>query len=315
MSDLTKIGVIGAGNVGAAIVNALVLRNIGKEIIFFNRDLNKAIGEAMDIDDTIPLVSEMQIKATNSYKDLSSCKIIAITVGARQKENETRLELLGRNAKIIEDVVKNLDIYAPKAILLMVSNPVDILTRVAQEISTRENNKIFGSGTVLDTSRLRFQLGKELNVNRKNVHVHVVGEHGDSEFTVWSNAIIGSIKLEKFPLNKNTDLKKLKTKIMDIVKKRAYEIIQRKGYTNFGVAMAVAKLIQCVMRDEKKIFSVSVEANEEYNLIKDTVLSLPCVIGNKGIELKLSLSFDKQEEEKLKAAAKNLDFAYSQIKN
>ena len=314
MSNLTNIGVIGAGNVGAAIVNALVLRNIGKEIILYNRDLNRAIGEAMDIDDTIPLLSEMKIKATNNYKDLNSCKIIAITVGARQKEGETRLQLLGRNVKIIEDVVKNLDKYAPNAILLMVSNPVDILTRIAQEVSTRDSNMIFGSGTVLDTSRLRFQLGKELNVNRKNIHAHVVGEHGDSEFAVWSNAIIGSIKLEKFPLPENISLDELKTKIMDIVEKRAYEIIQRKGYTNFGVAIAVAKLIQCVLRDEKKIFSVSVKANEEYKLENGTVLSLPCVIGEKGIELRLSLSFDKDEENKLKKASKNLDYAYSKIK-
>ncbi|WP_320034614.1 L-lactate dehydrogenase [Halarcobacter sp.] len=312
MSKL-KIGVIGAGNVGAAIINALVLRNIGKELILFNRDKEKAIAEAMDIDDTIPLLSEMQIKATNDYKDLKDCSIIAITIGARQKENETRLELLGRNAKIMQDVVLNLDKYAPEAILLIVSNPVDILTRVAQEVSTRAHNKIFGSGTVLDTSRLRYQLGKELDVNRKNVHVHVIGEHGDSEFAVWSNAIIGSIKLEDFPLEDLASLEDLKNKVLSVTKKRAYEIIQRKGYTNFGVAVAVAKLIQCVIRDEKKIFSVSVKANKEYNLHENTVLSLPCVIGKDGAENRLILTLTKEEKEKLLEASNSLNNAYKNI--
>ncbi len=314
MSSLTKIGVIGAGNVGAAIVNALVLRNVGKEIVLFNRDKDKAIAEAMDIDDTIPLLSEMTVKATNDYKDLSECSIIAITVGARQKEGETRLELLDRNAKIIKDIIKNLDKYVPNAVLVMVSNPVDILTRVAQEASKRDSNKIFGSGTLLDTSRLRFQVGKELNVNRKNVHVHVIGEHGDSEFAVWSNAIIGSIKLKNFPLPKGLKLEQLKKNTMQIVKNRAYEIIQRKGYTNFGVAVAVAKLIQSVIRDEKKIFSVSVKANKEYNLEKGTVLSLPCTIGSKGVEYRLNVSLNKEEKVLLLKASKSLSEAYKKIK-
>ena len=313
MANLSKIGVIGAGNVGAAIVNALVLRNIGKEIVLFNRDKDKAIAEAMDIDDTTPLLSEMSVKATNDYKELSDCSIIAITVGARQKEGETRLELLDRNAAIIKDIIKNLDKYAPNAILLMVSNPVDILTRVALESSKRASHKIFGSGTVLDTSRLRFQVGKELKVNRKNVHVHVIGEHGDSEFAVWSNAIIGSIKLKNFPLPKNMKLEQLKKNSMQIVKNRAYEIIQRKGYTNYGVAVAVAKLIQSVIKDEKKIFSVCVKANKEYNLKKGTVLSLPCTIGQKGVEFLLNISLNKEEKLLLLKASKSLGEAYKKI--
>ena len=310
----SKIGVIGAGNVGAAIINALVLRNIGKELILFNRDKDKAIAEAMDIDDTIPLLSEMKIKASNNYEDLKECSIIAITVGARQKDGESRLELLSRNAKIMQDLVAKLDKFAPNAILLIVSNPVDILTRVAQEFSKRKHNKIFGSGTVLDTSRLKYQLGKELNVNRKNVHVHVIGEHGDSEFAVWSNAFIGVIKLEDYPLSNNQNLATLKDKIITTVKKRAYEIIQRKGYTNFGVAVAVAKLIQCIIRDEKKIFSVSVKANKEYNLHKGTVLSLPCVIGSKGIENRLLLNLSKEEKKKLLNSSNSLNDAYKKIK-
>lgn len=312
MSNLSKIGVVGAGNVGAAIVNALVLKNIGKEIILYNRDINKAIGQAMDIDDTIPLLSEMRIEATDNYKDLKDCKVIAITIGARQKKDETRIELLERNSLIIKSTMQELDKYAPEAVIIVVSNPVDILTRVAQEHSKRIACKIFGSGTLLDTSRIRYQLGKELNINRKNVHVHVIGEHGDSEFPVWSNAIIGSIKLESFVANRK-DLERIKTKITKAVKERAYEIIKRKGYTDFGVAIAVAKLIQCVFRDEKKIFSVSVKVNKEYKLKENVVLSLPCVVGANGIENKLFPALDKSEKEMLKESAKKLNKAYNEM--
>lgn len=171
MRRMSKIGVIGAGNVGAAIVNALVLRNIGREVVLFNRRRERAVAEAMDIDDSIPLLSEMQVTATNRYEDLSECRVIAVPIGARQKEGETRIQLLERNAEIIRGVIRELDRTAPEAIIIMVSNPVDILTRVAQEASVREHRRIFGSGTVLDT----YQIGKKLRVNRKNVHIHVVG--------------------------------------------------------------------------------------------------------------------------------------------
>lgn len=311
--DYSKIGVIGAGNVGAALTNALVLKNIGKEIILFNRDINKAIAEAMDIDDTIPLLSEMQVTATDDYKDLSDCGVIAITVGAKQKEGESRLELLERNAQIIKGVIKSLDKNSPEAIIIIVSNPVDVITRVAQKSSQRHNKKIFGSGTILDTSRLRYQMGKALEVNRKNIHVHVVGEHGDSEFAVWSNASIGAIKLEDFPLPEGINLTNMKQQAMHTVRRRAYEIIERKGYTNYGVAVAVSKLIQSVIKDERKIYSVSVEANDEYHFENGLVLSLPCIVGKEGINHRLLLSYNEEEKERLKEAAKNLNNAYMSI--
>lgn len=266
----------------------------------------------MDIDDTIPLLSEMKIDATDNYKDLQDCKVIAITIGARQKKDETRIQLLERNARIIKSTMQELDKYAPDAVIILVSNPVDILTRVAQEHSKRIACKIFGSGTLLDTSRIRYQLGKELNINRKNVHVHVIGEHGDSEFPVWSNAIIGSVRLDHF-VSDTKDLQSIKERITKSVKERAYEIIKRKGYTDFGVAVAVAKLIQCVLRDEKKIFSVSVRVNKDYKLKENVVLSLPCVIGANGIENKLFPELDKSEKMKLKETAKKLNKAYNEI--
>lgn len=309
----SKIGIIGAGNVGAAIVNALVLKNVGKEIVLFNRKKERAICEVMDIDDTVPLLSEMELKATNDYNDLSGCAVIVITIGAKQKDGETRIDLLNKNATIIKDTIKELDKVAPDSIIMIVSNPVDILTKVAMEVSKRDEKLIFGSGTVLDTSRLRYQIGKELDINRKNVHIQVVGEHGDSEFAIWSNANIGSIKLEDYPLPNNKSLDKIKNESMNIVRNRAYEIIKHKGYTNYGVAVAVMKLIQSILRDEKKIFSISHKVSKEYALNEDVVLSLPCIVGKNGVIKPLVLSYNNEERQKLSSAAKKLYEAFVSI--
>lgn len=313
-TNRNNIAVFGAGNVGSATANALVLRNVGRKVLMFGRDTDKQIGEAMDINDTVPMISEMEVKASDNYEDLRDYGIIIVTIGARQNEGETRLELLGRNAKIIESVMKDLDRVAPDAIILMVSNPVDILTQVAINCSSRPEHLIFGSGTVLDTSRLRHQLGKAMEVDRKNIHVHVVGEHGDSEFPVWSSAFVGAVRMEDFPLPDGVNLEEVKNTCMDEVRNRAYHIIERKGYTNYGVAMAVAKICKSIVRNERKIFSVSVKAHETYGLGDDVTLSLPSVVGENGIERKLILTCNPQEQHLLREAGKRLSEAYTAIK-
>ncbi|MCX8027613.1 MAG: L-lactate dehydrogenase [Thermodesulfovibrionales bacterium] len=305
-----KVSIIGAGNVGSAIANALTLLNIGRHIVLFGIDMPKQEGEAWDIQDCVPLLSEMEITPSCDYEDLKDSDVIVVTVGVRQKEDESRLHLLGRNAGIIKSVMKDIDKAAHNAVVIIVSNPVDILTRIAIENTTRDENKIFGSGTLLDTSRLRYQLGKLLNVNKRNVHVHVVGEHGDSEFIVWSNAYVSSIRLDEYPLSSVLTLDEIKKKTSDEVRNRAYNIISRKGYTNFGIAVAVSELVNAVLRDEKKIYNVSVRANKDYGIGEDAVLSLPCVIGKNGVEKKLLLSLNDEEQNLLKMSAKRLNEVY-----
>lgn len=309
----TSIGVIGAGNVGAAVANALVLLQKCVTVVLYARTLSKAEGEAWDIEDTIPLLSEMDIIPTDRYEDLANCDVIVITVGAPPKEGETRLDVLGKNAEIIRSTIKELDRVAPNAVVIMVSNPVDVLTRIAIATSSRSENLIFGSGTVLDTARLRSQLGKQLNVNKTDIRVYVIGEHGDSEFPVWSSAFIGAIDLADFPLPHLTSLAQIKQEYTELIRKRAYEISQRKGNTNYGVAIVVAQLVDCILRDEKRIFPVSVRADSGYKVGNEVVLGLPCIIGQRGIERQLLLSRNAEEQRLLEESATKLNQAYDSL--
>lgn len=309
-----KVSVIGAGNVGAAIANAMMLLQACNNITIYNKNLQRAQGQAWDISDAIPLVGECRVTATNDYKDLADSEVVAVTIGAKQQEGQTRLELLRENAKIIEETMKELDIHAPEAIVIIVSNPVDVLTRIAIESSKRDPNKIIGSGTILDTARIRDFLGDALGINRKNLHVYIVGEHGDSEFVVWSNAYVSSIKLESFVKNAGMDFEKLKEEAQNAASKRAYEIISRKGYTSFGIGVSIAKLAKSVLRDEKKILPVSSIVDEFYALPKGLTLSMPCVIGKNGVERRLLLDFNKEERQKLAKSAENLNAAFESLR-
>ncbi|MFP4333438.1 MAG: L-lactate dehydrogenase [Campylobacterales bacterium] len=307
-----RVGVVGAGNVGSAIVNAMLLLGVSREIVFYNRTLQRAEAEAWDISDGIPLTNECTIKPTDKYSDLSRCDIVVVTIGAKQKEGQSRLDLLKTNASIIKDVVKNLDEYAPNAKIVLVSNPVDIITRVALSYSKRASNLVFGSGTILDTARLRDYIGKVLKLNRKNIHAYIIGEHGDSEFVPWSNAYVSSIKLENYPLE-GLSLEELKKESLLSTKKRAYSIISRKGYTNYGIGVSTAKLVKSILRDERKILPISYLASEEYGLTDGTVLSLPCVVGRDGVHKELFLELEDSEKSKLLDSAKSLEDVYHSI--
>lgn len=312
-SKTSKVGVIGAGNVGASLVYALVLLNTCITVVLFARTLSKAEGEAWDIEDAIPLLPEMDVLPTNQYEDLADSDVIVVTVGAPPKEGETRLDMLSRNVDIIRSTMKELDRVAPNAIVIVVSNPVDVLTRIAIATSSRPENLILGSGTVLDSARLRYQLGKQLNVDKQDVHVYVIGEHGDSEFTVWSSAFVGGIPLNEFPMPEGTSLSQIKQDYTELIRKRGYAITERKGNTSYGVATVVAQLINTILRDEKKIFTVSVKADASYGIGSEVVLGLPCVISQQGIERKLLLPRNAEEQHLLETSAAKLNQAYNSL--
>ncbi len=313
IGSTSKVGVIGAGNVGAAVANALVLLAKCVTVVLFDRTLSKAEGEAWDIEDAIPLLSQMDVIPTDSYEDLADSNVIVITVGAQRKEGQTRLDMLGKNAEIIRSVIKELDRVAPNAIVIIVSNPVDVLTRIAIATSSRSENLIFGSGTVLDTARLRYQLGKQLNVDNRDIHIDVIGEHGDSEFPVWSNAFIGTIELASFPLAEGISLAQIKQDYTELTRKRGYAISQRKGNTNYAVATVVAQLVDSILRDKKQIFTVSVRAEPGYEVGNEVVLGLPCIVGQQGIERKLLLPRNDEEQRLLKQSAAKLNEAYDSL--
>ncbi|MEH1856818.1 MAG: L-lactate dehydrogenase [Nostoc sp.] len=310
-SKISKVGIIGAGNVGANVANDLVLLGKCVTVVLFDRTLSKAEGQAWDIEDTIPLLKDMEIIPSNQYEDLADSDIIVVTVGVQQKVGQTRLDTLSDNAQIMRSTMKELDRVAPNSIILIVSNPVDVLTRIAIASSNRAENLIFGSGTVLDTARLRYQLGNRLNVAKQDVHVYVIGEHGDSEFVVWSSAFIGGIPLAEFPIPQGATLEQIQEEYAELTRKRGYNISERKGNTSYGISIVVCQLVDTILRDEKQIFPVSARADSNYGVGSEVVLGLPCIISSQGIERQLVLPRNAYEQRLLEQSATKLNEAYN----
>ena len=309
---MSKVAIIGSGNVGIGVLDALVLLDIGREIVLYNRNLGKALGEVYDVSDAVPLLSGSQsINATQRLEDLHDAEIIVITSGAKQEVGESRLDLIEKNRVIIIELIEALDRINPNAIIIVVTNPVDIMTRIAIEHSKRPQERLFGSGTVLDTLRLREELGIRLGINRKNIHAFVVGEHGDSEFVLWSVATVGPILLENFGIE---NLEMLKTEVEEKVRRRAYSIIEKKGFTKQAIGVAVAKLIKAILGDEKRIFTLSTPLSKRCaKLQSDVVLSQPCILGKEGIERVLMLDCNIEEFDALKHSIAVLNEAYMNI--
>lgn len=314
-SKTSKVGIIGAGNVGADVANALVLLRKCVTVVLFDRTLSKAEGQAWDIEDSIPLLQEMEIIPSNQYEDLADSDIIVVTVGVQQKQGQTRLDTLSDNAEIMRSTMKELDRVAPNSIVLIVSNPVDVLTRIAIASSTRAKNLIFGSGTVLDTARLRYQLGKRLNVALRDVHIYVIGEHGDSEFIIWSSAFIGGIALTEFFIPQGATLEQIQQEYAELTRNRGYNIFERKGNTSYGISTVVSQLVDTILRDEKQIFPVSVRADSKYGVDSNIVLGLPCIISSIGIERQLVLPRNAHEQRLLEESATKLNEAYNSLHN
>jgi L-lactate dehydrogenase len=308
----SKVSVLGAGHVGSAVANALVLLRVCDLVVLYDRDLAQAEGQAWDIGDAVPLLSAMEVVPTADYADLEGSDVVVVTVGPTRTVDQTRLELASVNAKITAEVLGELDRVCPDAVVILVSNPVDVLTRVAIETSARPAHLIFGCGTVLDGARLRHQLGNLLDVEQDSVHAYVIGEHGDSSFPVWSSATVGAIKLEDYGLPDGTSLAEIQAELAAMIRQRGMSIHQRKGFTSYGVAVAVARIVRSIIRDEKRIFMISVLAAEQYG-IGPVALSLPCVVGRAGVARQVLLTMSEQERRMLEGSAAVLDEAYRSI--
>ena len=305
MVNYRKAVMIGCGFVGSASVFSLMQSGLFSEIAMIDADMSKAEGEAMDISHGIPFAKQMKIYA-GSYDDVTDAGIVIITAGANQKPNETRLDLVNKNVAIFKKIIPEIAKRSFEGILLVVANPVDILTRVAQKLSGLPENRVIGSGTVLDTARLKYRLGEHLSVDSRSVHAFIIGEHGDSEIAVWSSANVSGIPLNDFcEMRGHFQHEKAMREIAEQVKNSAYEIIQRKHATYFGVAMAVKRICEVIVRDEKSILPVSTAMHGEHG-IEDVVLSMPCIVGKDGIETKVPISLSAEEERKLKESVEIL---------
>jgi L-lactate dehydrogenase len=308
----SAVSVVGAGHVGSAVANALVLLRVCDRVALYDRDLTLAEGEAWDIADTVPLLSEMEVTPVAEYAELAGSAVVVVTAGVTRSRDQTRLDLLSANAGTIAGIITELDRVCPAAVVILVTNPVDVLTRIAIETSARPAHLIFGCGTVLDGARLRQRLGELLDVERESVHAYVVGEHGDSSFPVWSSATVGAIRLEQFDLPEGRSWPQVEDELAAATRKRGRSIHERKGFTSYGVAAAVARIVRAVTHDEKRILMVSVLAARQYG-IGPVVLGLPCVIGAAGVDRQLLLPMSAEEQQKLKHSAAILDQAYRSL--
>lgn len=303
--NLRKVAMIGCGFVGSASAFSLMQSGLFSEMVLIDADKNKAEGEALDINHGVPFARPMKIYA-GDYDDIVDAAIIIITAGANQKPDETRLDLVHKNVAIFKSIIPEIAKRNCQGILLIVSNPVDILTYTALKLSGFTENRVIGSGTVLDTARLKYQLGVHLSVDSRSVHAFIIGEHGDSEIAAWSSANVSGVDLEYFcELRGHYQHEEATRRIAEIVKNSAYDIIEKKKATYYGIAMAVRRICEAIVRDEKSILPVSSMMHGEYG-IDDIVLSFPAVVGKHGVEARVPVSLDEEETQKLKESARVL---------
>ena len=308
-----KAAVIGCGFVGASIAFRFLQQGLFSHLVLLDANQAKAEGEAMDLSDGLPYGAQMEITA-GGYDDIADCALVVITAGANQKPGETRLDLIGRNIAIMESIIREITARDFGGILLIVSNPVDVLTYAAWKISGYPRERVIGPGTVLDTGRLKQLLGEELRVDSRNIHAFIIGEHGDSELAVWSEANVSGLALEDFcqirgQALSRPDMDRLYRQVRD----SAYEIIQRKGVTCYGIAMGVGRIAASIVRDEHAVLPISVVLNGQYGL-DGLALSIPSIVGRNGLEEILEIPLSGEEESALRSSAQQMQEVISTLK-
>lgn len=300
--NLRKVAMIGCGFVGSASAFCLMQSGLFSEMVLLDVNKDKAEGEALDIAHGVPLTRPMKIYA-GDYDDIVDAAIIVITAGANQKPGETRLDLVKKNVAILKSIIPEIANRHCRGILLVVSNPVDILTYAALKISGFPKSRVIGSGTVLDTSRLKHLLGEHLGVDSRSVHAFIIGEHGDSEIAAFSSANVSGIPVHEFcELRGFYHHEKATKEFADKVKNSAYVIIEKKQATYYGIAMAVKRICEVILRDEKSILPISTLMEGAYG-IRDVVLSMPAIVGKDGVELQVPIALSEEELKSLQESA------------
>ncbi len=316
MNKKNKVAIIGSGYVGTTSAYAIMQEGSANEIVLIDINKEKAQGEALDLAQGACFVKNVNIYA-GEMSDLVGSDVIVIAAGIGQKPGETRLDILKKNEVVFKSIVQDILKYSPTSVILVVSNPVDILTYLTLKLSGLPKGQVIGSGTVLDTARLKHKLAQHFNVDPINVHAYIIGEHGDSEIATWSLAKIGAMDISNYCHNVCKDCPKdfkrdFMDKIASEVKNSAYEIIARKGYTNYAVGLAVSRIVQAILRDEHRILTVSTLLNGEYGL-DDVCLSVPCRVTNKGVDLVYEVELTKKELSDFQSSALILKDAFKGI--
>ena len=307
-----KAAVIGCGFVGASIAFRFLQQGLFSHLVLLDANQAKAEGEAIDLSDGLPYAAPMTITA-GTYDDIADCALVVITAGANQKPGETRLDLIGKNAAILRSILAEITARDFGGILLIVSNPVDVLTYTAWKLSGYPRERVIGSGTVLDTGRLKQLLGEELGVDSRNVHAFIIGEHGDSELAVWSEANVSGLDLQDFCRIRGLErVTETKDRLYRQVRDSAYEIISRKGATYYGIAMAVGRIAESLVKDEHAVLPVSVVLEGEYGL-EGLALSIPSIVGREGLEEVLEIPLSGEEAQALRQSAAQMSEAIASL--
>lgn len=300
--NVLKCAIIGCGNVGATCAYTLSIGSLFSEIVLIDVNKAKAEGEAMDINHGIPFARPVKVYA-GDYDNIYDAKLVIIAAGAAQREGETRRDLIQNNAEVFYKIIPEIVKRNKECILLIVSNPVDILTYMAKSISGFPASRVIGSGTVLDTARFKYLLGEQLLVDSRNIHAFIIGEHGDSELAVWSSANVSGIDLEDYcRLDGSCGGTEKLNEIYEEVKNSAYNIIERKGATYYAIAMAVRRIAESIVRNEHSVLTVSSVIDSHYGL-NEVALSVPCIVGSNGIERVLDIALNEEEYDKLMNSA------------
>ena len=300
-----KIGIVGAGMVGSAAGYALALQGTASEIVFCDKNEKLAIAQAQDISHAVPFFSATVVRA-GPYSDLKDSVVVILAAGVGQKPGESRLELLDRNATVFREVIGEVLAVAPNAVLLVATNPVDILTLIATKLCGLPPTRVIGSGTILDSARFRSLLSRHLDIAPQSVHAYVLGEHGDSEVLAWSNARAGSSPLASFAEQIGKPLtSEVRAVIDDGVRNAAYSIIEGKGSTYYGIGAGIARIVRAIVSDQRVVLTVSTLENEVAG-VRDVALSLPRIIGSEGVLGSMMPDLDDVEHAGLAESARIL---------
>ncbi len=303
--NIQKAAIIGCGFVGSSSAFSLISKGLFSELVLVDANKEKAEGEAMDLSHGRPYVAPVKIYA-GDYDDIADCGLIIITAGANQKPGETRLDLVNKNVAIFKSIIPEITKRNFEGKLMIVANPVDILTYVALKLSGYPKERVFGSGTVLDSARFRYLLGEHLQVDSKSVHAVIIGEHGDSELAVWSGANVAGIQVNDFcELRGHYAHEESMERIYQTVRDSAYEIIKKKGATYYGVAMAVGRIAEAVMKNSHSVLPISSLLEGQYG-IEDVCISVPTIVSENGAEQILEIPLSEDELEKLQNSAREL---------
>ncbi|MCC6616029.1 MAG: L-lactate dehydrogenase [Anaerolineae bacterium] len=300
-----KIGIVGSGMVGASAAYAMVMRGVGREIVLVDKDEKRAMAEADDIYHAVPFASPMSIRA-GSYADLAGARVVIMAAGVSQKPGETRLELLGRNQRVFNAVIPQIVTHAPDAILVVATNPVDVMTHLTAEIAAGHgvaSGRVFGSGTTLDTARFRALLSRDLGVDTPHIHAYVVGEHGDSEVLAWSQVEVGGLALNQFCDAQGITLDDAeRARIDEAVRRAAYRIIEGKGATYYGIGSALARIVQVVLGDQRAIMTICAPADDVAG-VHDVTVAMPHILGGDGMLARLPIALNEAEHAALARSA------------